>query len=451
MASTQTGQSSTRLDSVDLLRGLVMVLMALDHTRDFFHVGAFRGIDPLDLSQTTIPLFFTRWITHFCAPVFLFLAGTGAFLSTTRGKSKRDLSWFLITRGLWLVFLELTWIRWAGWNYGINLHEHWGIVIWAIGWSMVVLAALVHLPNWAITTFGIAMIATHNAFDGVKPESFGPLGWLWQILHAGDKFQITPSVTFGAGYPLIPWIGVMATGYGFGTILLREPAARQRWLFRVGLNMIVVFFLLRFSNLYGDAKLWTSQSTGFLTLLSMLDCTKYPPSLCYLLMTLGPAAIVLALLDRVVLAGVRPSPGAASPASSSTPGSSSDVGISCVSAPEDERTPPTKPATRGEGRGEEGRIAILLRPILVFGRVPLFYYLIHLPLIHGLSVALHVLRFGHANWLYGAAPAKPPPDAGFDLWVVYLAWIIAVFMLYPACQWFADLKRRRREAWLSYL
>ena len=391
-----------------------MVLMALDHTRDFFHTGALQGIDPLDLSKTTIPLFFTRWITHFCAPVFVFLAGTGAFLSSTRGKSKRELSWFLLTRGLWLVLLELTWIRWAGWNFGFNLHEHWGIVIWAIGWSMVVLAALVHLPNWAITTFGIAMIALHNAFDGVKPESFGPLSWLWQILHAGGQFQITSDVRFGAGYPLIPWIAVMATGYGFGTILLHEPAQRQRWLFRVGLNMVVVFFLLRFSNLYGDAKQWSSQSTGFLTLLSMLDCTKYPPSLCYLLMTLGPAAMLLALLDRAV-------------------------------------QPPYPPAAGGEGRREEGHLVRVLRPILVFGRVPLFYYLIHLPLIHGLAVAANLIRFGHANWLYGAAPAKPPPDAGFGLPIVYLAWIIVLVLLYPACQWFADLKRRRREVWLSYL
>jgi uncharacterized membrane protein len=409
-AATKT---TSRLDSVDLLRGVVMVLMALDHTRDFFHTGPFDDGTILNPSKTTVLLYFTRWITHFCAPVFIFLAGTGAFLSTTRGKSKRDLSWFLFTRGLWLVLLELTWIRWAGWNFGINLHEHWGIVIWAIGWSMVVLAALVHLPNWAITTFGIAMIALHNAFDSVKPESFGPLAWLWRILHAGGQFQITSDIRFGAGYPLIPWIGVMAAGYGFGTILLREPAARQRWLFRVGLNMIVVFFLLRFSDLYGDAKHWSSQSTGFLTLLSMLDCTKYPPSLCYLLMTLGPAAIVLALLDRAV-------------------------------------QPPSPPAAGGEGRGEEG-IAILLRPILVFGRVPLFYYLIHLPLIHGLAVAVNLIRFGHADWLYGSMPAKPPPDAGFNLLVVYLAWIIVVFLLYPACQWFADLKRRRRDAWLSYL
>src|SRR6185436_3365833 len=186
-----------------------MVLMSLDHVRDFFTNMKF---DPLDLTQTNPALFLTRWITHFCAPVFIFLAGTGAFLSTTRGKTKRDLSWFLFTRGLCLVLLELTWIRWAGWNFGINLHEHWGIVIWAIGWSMVVLAAMVHLPLWAITTFGIAMIALHNAFDGVKPESFGPFAWLWRILHAGGQFQITSDVRFGAGYPLIPWIGVMATG-----------------------------------------------------------------------------------------------------------------------------------------------------------------------------------------------------------------------------------------------
>jgi len=400
---------ASRLDSVDLLRGLVMVLMALDHTRDFFHNAHFQGRDPLDLSTTTLPLFFTRWVTHFCAPVFVFLAGTGAFLSTTRGKSKRELSWFLFTRGLWLVLLELTVIRWTGWSFAIDLHEHWGIVIWAIGWSMVVLAALVHLPAWAITTFGIAVIALHNAFDGVKPDAFGPFAWLWRILHEGGQFQITSGVRFGAGYPLIPWIGVMAAGYAFGTILLREPAARQRWLLRVGLNLIVVFFLLRFSNLYGDAKHWSSQNTGFLTLLSMLDCTKYPPSLCYLLITLGPAAIALALLDRVM-------------------------------------QPPSLPAAGGE----EGLVSRVLRPILVFGRVPLFYYLLHLPLIHGLSVALHVIRLGHANWLYGSAPAKPPPDAGFDLWVVYVAWIIVVFMLYPACQWFADLKRRRRDAWLSY-
>jgi len=407
-------KSSSRLDSVDLLRGLVMVLMALDHTRDFFHTGPFDDGFVLNPSKTTIPLYFTRWITHFCAPVFVFLAGTGAFLSTTRGKLKRDLSWFLLTRGLWLVLLELTWVRWAGWSFAIDLHQHWGNVIWAIGWSMVALAALIHLPIWAVTTFGLVIIAGHNALDPLRPRDFGPLAWLWRILHEGGSFEIASGLRLGAGYPLLPWIGVMAAGYGFGTVMLREPAQRQRWLLRVGLNLVVVFFLLRFSDLYGDAKSWKSQPTGFLTLLSMLDCTKYPPSLCYLLMTLGPSAIILALLDRAVQPG-------------------------------------SPPAAGGEGRGEEGRLASLLRPILVFGRVPLFYYLLHLPLIHGLAVAVNAIRFGHANWLYGTAPAKPPPDAGFDLPIVYLAWIIVVILLYPACQWFADLKRRRRDAWLSYL
>lgn len=387
--------SPLRLDSIDLLRGLVMVLMALDHTRDFFHVGVFQGQDPLDLKTTTLPLFFTRWITHFCAPVFVFLAGTGAFLSTTRGKTPRDLSWFLVTRGLWLVILELTWVQWAGWTFAVNLHSHWGLVIWAIGWSMVVLAALVHLPKWAITAFGVGMIAIHNAFDSVRPEAWGQWAWLWRVLHAGGPFEVAPGYTLGAGYPLIPWIGVMAAGYGFGTVLLREPAKRQGWLLRVGINLTVVFFLLRFSGLYGDAKEWSSQSTGFRTILSMLDCTKYPPSLCYLLMTLGPALILLALLDR------------------GTPS--------------------------------------WLKPVLVFGRVPLFYYLLHLPMIHGLAVVVNLIRFGRADWLYGSSPAKAPPDAGFGLPVVYFVWIGVVLLLYPACHWFADLKRRRREAWLSYL
>ena len=396
MKPPASGSSPTsRLESIDLLRGLVMVLMALDHTRDFFHNGALQKLDPLDLTSPDLALFFTRWITHYCAPVFIFLAGTGAFLSGTRGKSKRELSWFLLTRGLWLVLLEVTWVRCAGWTFAINLHEYFGLVIWAIGWSMVALAALVHLPLWAVTTFGIVTITTHNALDSLKPGDFGSFSWLWQILHTGKIFDISRGVSFDAGYPLIPWIGVMAVGYGFGTILLREPEARKRWLLRVGLNMTVVFFLLRFTNLYGDAKPWTSQSTGFLTVLSMLDCTKYPPSLLYLLMTLGPAAMLLALLDR------------------GTP--------------------------------------VLLRPILVFGRVPLFYYLLHLPLIHALALAISFIRFDRADWFYGTAPAKPPPDAGFDLWVVYLAWIIVVILLYPACRWFADLKRRRRDKWLGYL
>ena len=373
-----------------------MVLMALDHTRDFFHSGVFQGQDPLDLSRTSVALFFTRWITHFCAPVFVFLAGTGAFLSTTRGKTVRDLSWFLVSRGLWLVVLELTWVRWAGWSFAINLHEHWGNVIWAIGWSMVVLAALIHLPLWATAVFGFLMIVAHNAFDGIRPEDLGPWDCLWRILHAGGAFEMAPGYRFGAGYPLIPWIGVMAVGYSFGAIVTRPPAERRRWFLRLGLLTVGLFVVVRLLNAYGDPKPWSVQRNPLFTVLSFLDCHKYPPSLCYLLMTLGPALLLLAMMERGTPAWVR--------------------------------------------------------PVLVFGRVPLFYYVLHLPLIHGLSLMVHWLRFGHADWLWGNTEGtRPPEGAGFGLIWVYVAWGVVLLTLYPLCKWFADLKRRRRDAWLSYL
>jgi uncharacterized membrane protein len=390
--------SPSRLESVDLLRGLVMVIMALDHTRDFFHEGALQQLDPLDLAHPNVALFLTRWITHFCAPVFVFLAGTGAFLATTRGKSPRALSWFLITRGFWLILLELTWVRWLGWTFTINLHEHWFLVIWAIGWSMVVLGLLVPwLPERGILAFGLLLIVGHNALDSVSPEAWGHWGWLWQVLHAGGRFHPSsmPDLQFGAGYPLVPWIGVMAVGYCFGRLLLWEPQARQRALIYLGSGLILAFLVLRGTNLYGDPKPWTRQAHAGLTLLGVLDCHKYPPSLAYLLMTLGPALLVLAWMDR------------------------------------------SRPRW--------------LQPCLVFGRVPLFYYLLHLPLIHALAVALSLVQVGHADWLYGLHPAKPPVGAGVGLLGTYLVWIAVVLTLYPVCRWFAGVKRRRREAWLSYL
>src|ERR1043165_3800080 len=246
-------RTSSSLDSVDLLCGFVMVLMALDHTRGFFSSVTFY---PLDLDKTNVALFLTRWITHFCAPTFVFLAGTGAFLSTTRGKTTRELSWFLFTRGLWLVFLEVTVIRWSGWTFSFDWHSIGIGVIWAIGWSMVVLAALVYLPLWAITGFGLLMIVTHNALDGIDPTHLGAGEGLWRILHGGGTFQLAPGYNFGAGYPLIPWIGVMATGYGFGTLLLREPAQRRRWIFGLGAGLTLLFVLVRFSNVYGDPHRW---------------------------------------------------------------------------------------------------------------------------------------------------------------------------------------------------
>ena len=388
--------SAARLDSVDLLRGLVIILMALDHVRDFFTNAKF---DPLDLAQTSPALFLTRWLTHFCAPVFIFLAGTGAFLAGERGKSKRELSWFLFTRGLWLALLEITWVRCLGWEFNFQMHHIPAAVLWAIGWSMVALAALVFLPHWAVAVFGVVLIGAHNAFDGMPAENWGRLDWLWIVLHQGGGFEVAPGVKLIAAYPLVPWMGVMAAGYGFGALLQHEPARRRREIFLLGVGLTLLFVLLRWSNLYGNPKPWAPQASGLFTLFSFLDCHKYPPSLLYLLMTLGPALMVLAWLDR--------------------------------------------PTPRW------------LQPVLVFGRVPLFFYLLHLPLIHGLALVTALIRYGRAEWLFGSPFGEKkfaiPADNGFGLAGVYLFWILVVALLYPVCRWFAEVKRRRREAWLSYL
>lgn len=391
---------AARLDAVDLLRGLVMIAMALDHTRAYFHSGAIHGHDPLNLASTSYPVFLTRWITHFCAPVFIFLAGTGAFLSQTRGRTRRELSWFLVTRGAWLIALDLTLVHWFGWAFQVNTHLFLGIVLWALGWSMVALAALVHLPLAALATFSLALIVGHNALDGIAPASWGGAAWLWQVLHAGGPIALGPDVTLWVGYPLIPWIGVMGAGYAFGQLLQRDRAARRRLVFRIGLAAALAFVALRFANVYGDPRPWSAQPRAGFTLLSFLDCTKYPPSLCYVLMTLGPALMLLAWLDR------EPAPAA-------------------------------------------------LRPAIVFGRVPMFYYLLHIPLIHATALAIETLRFGAAPWLiglpFGPLQTPRPATAGFSLPVVYLAWLAIVAALYPLCRWFADVKRRRRDAWLSYV
>lgn len=364
-----------------------MVLMALDHTRDFFSNEA--SFDPLDLTRTHPALFLTRWVTHFCAPVFIFLAGTGALLSTGRGKTTKALSWFLLTRGLWCVILELTVIRCLGWAFNFDYVYIPAGVFWAIGWSMIVLAGLVLLPVPVVTAFGLAMVAFHDAFDGVTAQ-----GWLWTILHTGGSIPLGHGREFSIWYPLVPWIGVMAAGYGFGALLRGEPTQRRKVILVTGVTLTLLFVILRAINLYGDPHPWAPQKNGLFTLFAFISCNKYPPSLLYLLMTLGPALIVLALLER------------------------------------------------GTPRW--------MRPILVFGRVPLFYYLLHIPLIHGLALIATSLQHVDTTWLFGVGLSRPA-GAGFGLPAVYLVWAAVVVSLYPACRWFADLKRRRRDPWLSYL
>ncbi len=385
-------KKAVRLNSVDLLRGIAMVIMALDHVRDYFHTARF---DPLDLTQTTSLLFITRWVTHHCAPAFVFLAGTGAFLSLSRGKTKSELSRFLLTRGFWLVFLELTVVRFA-WLFNFDYSFMFVQVIWAIGWSMVVLSGLVFLPRRAIAVLAIGMIVLHNSLDAVSPASMGVFGWLWQILHIQSPIVYAVDRVFFVAYPLIPWIGVMAAGYVFGGILQKEEHTRRATLYKLGLALVGGFVVLRALNLYGDPHPWSSQDTVLKTVLSFIDTHKYPPSLLYLMMTLGPAILILPLLERW-----------------------------------------------------HGRFANFLT---VFGRVPLFYYVLHLYLIHGLAViaaslTVHDISFLFSNVLWDQWPAT----YGFNLGIVYLVWVSVILLLYLPCRWFAGVKRRRKEPWLSYL
>src|SRR6185312_6107059 len=289
--SVVTG-AQTRLTSIDTLRGLVMIVMALDHTRDFFANG---GFNPRDVTDTA--LFLTRWVTHFCAPTFIFLAGISAFLYGAQGRSTREVSRFLVTRGLWLVLIEFTVVR-LGWSFDIHFNYFVAQVIFAIGVSMVALSAIVYLPRGAIAAIGLAMIAGHNALDGIKAEQLGAAAPLWHLLHQPGLFGIAPGVKFVVLYPLIPWIGVMAAGYALGPVFTQERAARVQQLFTLGAAVTLGFVVLRASNLYGDPAPWAIQDNLLAAVLSFINCEKYPPSLLYLGMTLGPALMLVAAFER---------------------------------------------------------------------------------------------------------------------------------------------------------
>jgi uncharacterized membrane protein len=379
-----------RIESIDVVRGFIMILMALDHVRGFFGNS---GLNPTDPATTTIPLFFTRWITHFCAPVFFLLTGTGAYLSL-RKQTKRELSRFLFTRGLWLIFLELTVTRCLGWQFNFDYHVTMLIVLWALGWAMIILSLLVYLPTLVVTAFGVLMIATHNLLDSV--DSSNPL---WSILHSPNVIVNHPGRVVRVIYVLIPWVGVTAAGYGLGQIFSWPSARRRAFLLPLGAGLSAAFVVLRGVNLYGDPVPWDTQKSAVFTALSFLNTTKYPPSLLYLLMTLGPALLFLWAVD----AG----------------------------------TPQW------------------LRPALIIGKVPMFYYLLHIPLIHMLAVAVCYARYGQVHWMFESPtlrqfPITPPPGWGYSLPIVYLVWIVVVITLYPLCRSFAGLKQRRSDAWLSY-
>ena len=380
-----------RVQSLDILRGLVMVIMALDHTRDYVHAAAM-AFQPEDLSRTTAAIFMTRWMTHFCAPVFMFLAGAGAYLRIA-GRSR-----FLLTRGLWLILLEFTVVR-AGFFFDVSGPPFILLVFWALGMSMIALAALVRLPYRVLLVASVAMIGAHNLFDIVRPDALGSLGWLWRILHVQGLLVTAPPII--VAYPLVPWIGVMAAGFCFGRLYELEVERRRQLLIRLGAALTAAFVLIRALNIYGDPRPWQGQSTPLFTVLSFLNTTKYPPSLSFLLMTLGPAMLFLAAVERL----------------------------------------------RAADR----------HPLVVFGRVPLLYFVLHIPIIHLMAVGLTWLRYGNAPFLWlppptlGTSRDAFPPDYGWDLWVAYAVTFAAVSALYPICLWLARIKETGSSRWLSYL
>jgi uncharacterized membrane protein len=379
--------SPRRLASVDLLRGAVMVLMAIDHVR------VYAGVPP---GGPEPAIFFTRWITHFCAPTFVFLAGASAYLAA---RTPRELSRLLVTRGLWLVLLELTLIHLA-WTFNPDhTREQMAGVIWAIGWCMVLMAMLVRLPVKVVGALGVAIIAGHNLIPAPSGDSVSPLLSILYYGMARGPVDLGGGWTFSVLYSIVPWIGVMAAGFGFGAILRLEPARRDRLCLVLGLGAIALFIVLRAFDLYGDPRPFSMEEGVGPALLSFLNTTKYPASFQFLLMTLGPAIALIPLLERA--------------------------------------------------RGA------LARGISVFGRVPFFYYLLHIPLIHVLALLVSKLREGSVNgWLFDNHPMNPGPVPEGYMWslgLLYLVFAIAVALLYLPCRWYANLKARRRDAWLQYL
>ena len=376
---------------VDMLRGLVIALMVLDHTRDYFHVSAYT-FDPTDPARTHLWLYVTRWVTHLCAPTFVFLAGVSIHLQRVNGKSKPELSRFLLTRGAWLIVLELTVVA-----FGLNFGLPWVFlqVIWAIGMSMILLAALIWLPPAAAVAVGAIIVAGHQLLAPIEAQDLGALAPAWTLAF---EFGRAP---FGSGfiaYPAIPWFGVMCLGYGLGFVFVQEPARRNRSLLTIALGAIALFLVLRAINRYGDPAPWHSFPRGAATAMSFFNVSKYPPSLLFVLITLGVSMLCMLALQRL--------------------------------------------------RG------MLARVLLAYGRTPLFTYVLHIYVVHGSALLVAVLAGYPASYQanFLADPFRLVKAGwGYDLLVVYLVWLAILAVLYPAARWFADVKRRRREWWLSYL
>mgnify|MGYP003577280915 CR=1 FL=1 len=387
-----------RIASIDIIRGIVMIVMALDHTRDFYHADV-ALFDPTDLTKTNPLLFFTRWVTHFCAPTFVFLSGMSAYISRQR-KSTGELSLFLFTRGLWLVVLEFTVVR-----LGITFNLYYDFVIfqviWVIGASMLVLAALVYLPQRVILTIGLILVFGHNLLDLVllQPSDSGYV--VWAILQQSGSASFAPGNFTQIVYPLIPWLGIMLTGYGAGFIYSKnfDHVQRKRILMNAGIIAILLFVILRYTNLYGDPRIWSDQKNAIFTVMSFLNVTKYPVSLLYTLMTLGPILVIMGLMENWK--------------------------------------------------------TNFFEPARIVGRVPLFYYILHFYLIHLTALCVFMITTGTSwseiNFHFPTTFGGIPPGVGYTLGWVYVAWISIVVALYPLCKWYHRYKSTHHYWWLGYL
>jgi uncharacterized membrane protein len=391
-------KQSMRVASIDFLRGIVMIIMALDHTRDFFHTTAWTD-DPLNFATTTPALFLTRWITHFCAPVFVFLSGTSVWFQSLR-KSKKELSFFLIKRGLWLILIEITLV-----NFAFSFDIHFSIIglqtIWAIGISMVILGLMIWLPFPAILAIGLFIIFGHNSLDFYEAKMQSSPGWWYDLIHHPGYYHLWGKHYLLILYPFLSWAGLMMVGYCFGKIFTRyQGSERRKILAWSGITIVLFFIVVRATNWYGNPEHWANQKSFLFTVLSFIDTHKYPPSLLYMCMTIGPAILFIAWFGDIKnkLTGI----------------------------------------------------------ITVYGRVPFFYYVLHFYLIHFVSAFFFLAR-GHsfAEGLKdqpGLVPKFIDPAEGTSLFIVYVIWICIVASLYPLCRWYDKYKANNRQKWwLSYL
>jgi len=388
--------TTNRIQSIDFVRGFVMIIMAIDHCRDFLHIGFNSDQNPLDFATTTPGLFLTRWITHFCAPVFVFLSGTSIFLYSSKGKTKKQVAFFLFTRGLWLMLLEIVFIE-PMWDFNITII--YLQVIWAIGLSMVVLSVLQYLPYRVLLITGLVIVFGHNLLDNIVVDSPFWKSALWSIVHQRRDYPINDHFLFIVQYPFLPWLGLMILGYTLGKLYQPDiiPAYRKKTLRILGITAIALFILIRWTNLYGDIHQWAAQKTSVFTFLDFINTTKYPPSLLYILMTIGPALILLSFTESIT----------------------DSIG----------------------------------KKIIVFGKVPFFYYILHILLIHVIAWLLFFVT-GH-SWndldFTHFRNGSLPYGSGYSLWVVYTVWAAVIIILYFPCRWYSKYKATHKQWWLSYI